>query len=225
MAPSSSTSRRRFLTAATATAVAVPAVTAAGGSRDLDQQTTIRLASDIQGWRGVSPDRIEGEENPTLYLTAGEEYELVWENADGVGHNLVLRDENDESVARTETVGEEGATRSISFTASEDLVSYRCGIHPSSMQGDISFGDPPTGTTTQGTPTTDDVTATEATDDETATEATDDETTADTAATDGTDPQTTASDDGSDGGGQPGFGVLAAAAGLLGALGIRRRQR
>jgi plastocyanin len=214
MDSSSPISRRRFLTAATATAVAVPAVAAAGDSREPAQQTTIRLASDIDGWRGVAPDRIAGESNPTLYLTAGEEYELVWENADGVSHNLIVYDGNDESVARTETVSEEGETRSVTFTATEELAGYRCGIHPSSMRGDISFGEPTTATTDGG-----------GTDDGgPGGDGTTEVTTADPTAT----ATVTTQDSGggaSDGGGQPGFGVVAAAGGLLGALGLRRYRR
>jgi PGF-CTERM protein len=221
MDPSSSTSRRQFLTAATATAVAVPAVTAAGGSREPAQQTTIRLTSDLDGWQGVAPDRIAGESNPTLFLTAGEEYEIVWENADGVGHNLVLYDESDEAVERTETVGEEGETRSVTFTATEDLAGYRCGIHPTSMQGDIRFGEATTATTAaeRTTETTDEYGGDDdsgpggdGTDEATVTETT----------------TLTTEDSGggaADSGGQPGFGVLAAVVGLVSALGLRRYRR
>jgi plastocyanin len=219
MVSSSPVSRRRFLTAAAATAVAVPAVTAAGDNREPLQQTTVRVESDLDGWRGVAPDRIAGESNPTLHLTAGEEYELVWENADGVGHNLVVYDGNDESVARTETVSEEGETRSVTFTATEELAGYRCGIHPSSMRGDISFGEPTTTATTAET--TDDGGTDDGNPDG---DGTTEETTAEPTAT----ATVTTEDSGggaADGGGQPGFGVVAAAGGLLGALGLRRYRR
>jgi hypothetical protein len=224
MTPYSSTSRRQFLTAAAATAVAVPAVTAAGGSRESAQQTTFRLESDIDGWQGVAPDRIAGESNPTLFLTADEEYEIVWENADGVGHNLILYDGNDETVNRTETVGEEGETRSITFTTTEELAGYRCGIHPSSMQGDVSFGEPTTPETTTETTagTTEDYGGPADSPDDGG-----EETTRQTTTTTETTTLTTEDSGGgaADSGGQPGFGVLAAVGGLLSALGLRRYRR
>ncbi|NHN46789.1 hypothetical protein G9464_04155 [Halostella sp. JP-L12] len=219
MSDRSPATRRRFL-AASAAAVAIPTIAGAASATsgtDADaatastQQETFRLESHVNGWEGVAPESIAGERNPTLRLTEGEEYEVVWENVDGVSHNFLVRTDGGERVAETETVGEEGETRSVTFTATADLSGYRCGLHPSTMDGDIAFGEAETTTET-----------TEETTTETATETTATETT--TAA-----PTTTTitTEDGggdSDGGGQPGFGLLAAAAGLLGGLGLRCRR-
>ncbi|WP_121820363.1 cupredoxin domain-containing protein [Halostella salina] len=236
-------SRRGVLTA-TAAALAVPAVVGARSATEADTQTeTFRLASDLDGWRGVAPAAIEGEMNPTLSLTPGEEYEIVWENADGVSHNLYVEDGSGDAVASTETVGEEGATRSVTFTATEAVATYRCRIH-GSMTGDVQVGSETTTTTTEdgGTDTTQ---ASDTTGVDGGTTTTDTaETTADGGddGTDATDGDGGAGDDGSDGsgdgddredggdgssdsGGQPGFGVAAAVAGLAGALGLRRRRR
>ena len=226
MTDSPGVSRRRLLAAATA-AVALPttvgaadgSATAASGSDagTAAQRETFRLESRVNGWEGVAPEAIAGERNPTLRLTESEEYEIVWENVDGVSHNLIVRDESGERVAETETVGEEGETRSVTFTATAELSGYRCGLHPSTMDGDIAFG----GAETTAETTTE--TATE------TTTATAEETTAVTETPD--DGDGADGDDGSDGdagdsdgGGQPGFGLLAAAAGLLGGLGLRRRR-
>jgi len=225
MSDRSGVSRRRLLAAATA-AVALPTAasaaefaatgepaTAATDAGTAAQQETFRLESHVNGWEAVAPDEIAGERNPTLRLTEGEEYRIVWENVDGISHNLIVRDESGERVAGTETVGTEGETRSVSFTATADLSGYRCGIHPSTMDGDIAFGE---AETTAETTT------------ETTTTAASEQT---TTATGTTETATTAADgdapddaDDSDGGGQPGFGLLAAAAGLLGGLGLRRRR-
>lgn len=201
--------------AAESAATGEPA-TAATDAGTAAQQETFRLESHVNGWEAVAPDAIAGERNPTLRLTEGEEYRIVWENVDGISHNLIVRDESGERVAGTETVGTEGETRSVSFTATADLSGYRCGIHPSTMDGDIAFGE---AETTAETTT------------ETTTAASEQATTAETTGTATTGTATTAADgdapddaDGSDGGGQPGFGLLAAAAGLLGGLGLRRRR-
>ncbi|WP_135821476.1 cupredoxin domain-containing protein [Halostella litorea] len=227
---------RRGVLAATAAALALPATAAARPSSRDAQAETIRLESDLSGWQGVAPESIAGEENPTLQLEPGVEYEIVWENADGVSHNLYVEDASGDAVANTESVGEEGATRSVTFTATEAVASYRCRIH-GSMTGDVQVGSE---TTTPGTTAdsgTSDTTTSDATTAGGATTA--DSTTTDGGATtdDGTtmagDETTTADGSGdsggtdgdSDGGGQPGFGVAAAVAGLVGALGLRRRRR
>lgn len=38
---------------------------------------------DTSGWVGTEPEEIEAEENPTLILKEGEEYEIGWEQGDG----------------------------------------------------------------------------------------------------------------------------------------------
>jgi len=230
-------SRRGVLTA-TAAALAVPTAVGARAATDAETQAeTFRLESALAGWQGVAPASIEGEENPTLSLTPGEEYEVVWENADGVGHNLYVEDGNGEAVANTETVGEEGATRSVTFTATERVATYRCRIH-GSMTGDVQVGSETTtaGTTESGGDTTAASDPTDADDGTTAATTDDTTTTADDTGGTATDGGTDAPDDGgddgdgdsdggsSDSGGQPGFGVAAAVAGLAGALGLRRRD-
>lgn len=224
------TASRRSVLTATVAAVAVPATVGARSTLGDTQAETIRLESDLSGWQGVAPDAIAGEENPTLSLTPGEAYEIVWENADGVDHNLYVEDENGDAVANTETVGTEGETRSVTFTATESVSTYRCRIH-TSMSGDVQVGE---GTTTAGTTESgDDGGLYDTTEESDATTADGDTTTADaeTTTADGTEGDSDAADDSggmdddSDGGGMPGFGVAAAVAGLVGALGLRRRRR
>jgi len=217
------TGTRRSVLQATLAAVAAAGVPAAAGARSAReaQAETIRLESDLSGWQGVAPDSIAGEENPTLRLEPGVEYEIVWENADGVSHNLYVETAGGDAVANTETVGEEGATRSVTFTATEDVATYRCRIH-GSMAGDVQVGTETTtaGTTAEGGPADTTADATTTAGDTTA----DDGTTTADGMGDGS-GDSGGDDDDSDGGGTPGFGVAAAVAGLVGALGLRRRRR
>ena len=52
----------------------------------------------------------------------------------------------------TETISEEGAMQAVQFTATEEMATYICEIHPTTMVGDIEFGGGDGG----GTPTPED---------------------------------------------------------------------
>jgi len=88
----------------------------------------------------VAPDAIADTENPTLQLEAGTEYVLVWENADGLQHNFAIEDENGDELQASELVGDEGATQTVTFTATEEMAEYYCQVHPQSMRGAIEIG-------------------------------------------------------------------------------------
>lgn len=138
--------RRRFLTAAAVTGIAI----GAGGYVHARQQgQEIKLVGRVEAWEGVAPAEIEGQSNPTLTLTAGQDYTVTWENGDGARHNFAIRNANGENIVRSDFLAEEGATESVQFTASEDMVQYVCEVHPSSMVGDVEV----TGGTPAGTPT------------------------------------------------------------------------
>ncbi len=102
-----------------------------------DAQADIRLVGDASAWQGESPERIAGTENPTLPLEEGAEYTLVWENGDGLQHNFAIEDESGEDLLETDLLGEQGATQSVTFTASAEMAEYYCQVHPSSMRGTI----------------------------------------------------------------------------------------
>lgn len=91
----------------------------------------IRLRATASRFEGVEPEFIDGEENPTLVLTEGEEYVITWENADGKSHNLELWDENERIVDghSTEVMGEKNETRSLEFEATAAMTEYICRIH------------------------------------------------------------------------------------------------
>ena len=76
-----------------------------------------------------------GQTDPTLQ--ADTEDALVWENADGLRHNFAIQDGNGEDLLASEFVGEEGATQTVTFTASPEMAEYYCQVHPRSMRGTL----------------------------------------------------------------------------------------
>ncbi|WP_440764653.1 cupredoxin domain-containing protein [Natronorubrum sp. DTA7] len=99
----------------------------------------IRLTGYTGGWEGVEPNLIEGIRNPTLLLFDGNEYELTWENGDGVNHNLAIRNENNRVVSglRTSDVRTRGDTATLEFEANTNMHEYLCEPHPRRMLGYI----------------------------------------------------------------------------------------
>ncbi len=128
-------SRRRFLQAAGATALAG----GAGFGTAQEAATTYRFGGEVAGWQGRAPPGIEGETNPTIELEAGTEYEVVWENLDGQPHDFVIQDDQGDDLVGTEITNEEGATLSFTFTASEEMAQYVCTVHPTTMVGDVEI--------------------------------------------------------------------------------------
>ncbi|WP_049926219.1 PQQ-dependent sugar dehydrogenase [Halopiger goleimassiliensis] len=131
-------SRRRFLRTAAATGVAV-GFAGVGAAQFEDER--IELGGQSAGWVGVSPESIADDRNPTLELAAGEEYEVVWENLDGVQHNFVIIDEEGEHLLETDLLGEEGETQTVAFEATPEMAEYYCAPHPQTMRGEIAVGD------------------------------------------------------------------------------------
>lgn len=90
-------------------------------------------------WVGLAPDSIADEENPTLVLQEGEEYEFGWTEGDGSEHNIEIWDSNDEVIDDLETEQvTEPEDQWLTFEASSDMAAYVCDPHSSSMIGDIT---------------------------------------------------------------------------------------
>lgn len=119
------------------------------------QENRIELDGYTPGWEGVAPDSIAGETNPTLELEAGVEYTLVWFNRDGDPHNVIIENSEEENLVRSEIIS--GGSQEITFTATPEMTSYYCEVHPTSMRGDVEVSGEleatPTETTTEETPT------------------------------------------------------------------------
>ena len=107
------------------------------------EPTTIELGGQTTGWVGQAPSSIEGETNPTLEMTAGEEYTVTWENLDGNLHDFHILDSQGNEIEGTGAppegyLSEIGATASVTFTATEEMAEYYCSVHPRTMRGDVS---------------------------------------------------------------------------------------
>lgn len=142
---SDSVSRRGFIRATGTTAAAGATAAAGVATRDgmvgeaSAQAETYEFGGETQAWRGRSPSAIEGEDNPTLELAAGQEYEVVWENLDGAPHNFTIQNEAGTNLEQSEQVSEEGETVSMTFTATPEMSQYICTIHPTTMVGDVQI--------------------------------------------------------------------------------------
>jgi len=109
--------------------------TAPGG-----EATLVVLGGEVEYWYGVYPEAIQGEENPTLQFRTGERYRVVWVNLDGVNHLLEIRDGNGNNIQTTDAEANAGASRSVTFEATDAMSDYRCRFHPQSMAGAVELG-------------------------------------------------------------------------------------
>lgn len=93
------------------------------------------------GWEGVSPSPIEGEQNPTIVLFEGQEYDISWGNADGDPHNIEFWDDNEEVVEdyETEILDEEGEGQTLTIEATDEIAEYVCEVHVGTMRGDVQI--------------------------------------------------------------------------------------
>ena len=101
-----------------------------------------RLGGDaVDGWVGIAPESIADETNPTLNLSAGEEYIVAWENLDGRPHNFAIEDEDEDNFVETEIMDDQNETQIATFTAEAGMASYYCVPHPSTMRGEVNIND------------------------------------------------------------------------------------
>ncbi|MDG5819263.1 twin-arginine translocation signal domain-containing protein [Natronococcus sp. A-GB7] len=107
----------------------------------IEPGTRIEFDAQTAGWVGIEPEEIADEENPTLTLQEGEEYEIGWEEGDGSQHNIEIRDEDDEVIddLETEITDEGGDDQFLEFEASEEMATYVCEPHETTMVGDIEI--------------------------------------------------------------------------------------
>lgn len=112
-----------------------------GATDDWAEVDEIVLDGFTAGWEGIGPAPIEGETNPTLVLTEGVEYDLVWENADGQPHNIEIHDGDGEVVGdySTEIVEAEGERQTLTIEATAEMAEYVCVVHPTTMVGPIQI--------------------------------------------------------------------------------------
>lgn len=123
--------RRAFLTGVAAGTLASASSTASA------QAETFELGGEVAAWHGRAPASIEGQENPTLQLQAGQQYQVTWENLDGQPHNFTLWDGNENVIVGSDDMSQQGQTQTFTFTASPEMAQYVCTIHPTTMIGEI----------------------------------------------------------------------------------------
>lgn len=104
-------------------------------------QLPIILAGCTEYWYGVAPEKIEGEENPTLQFEAGQEYELVWINVDSAEHELLVETDDGEELEASDASETAGEAVSMTVEANEDAAEYYCEYHPENMRGDVELGE------------------------------------------------------------------------------------
>jgi hypothetical protein len=128
--------RRAFMRATGATAAGAAGIAASDDASA--QAQTYRFGGEVQAWQGREPAEIEGESNPTIELEAGQEYEFWFENLDGAPHNIAMRDADGNVIVQSDNITQEGATTSVTFTATSQMAEYICTIHPTTMVGDLN---------------------------------------------------------------------------------------
>lgn len=133
-----SVTRRTFIRATGATAAGAAGVATSDDAAAKQETQTYRFGGEVAGWQGRAPPEIEGEVNPTIELEAGQEYEFWFENIDGAPHNIALQDSEGNVIVRSDNITQEGATASVTFTATPQMVQYICTIHPTTMIGDVN---------------------------------------------------------------------------------------
>lgn len=154
MARKRTVSRRTALkVTGTAAATALVAGCSSGGGGDDGSSDDGSSSSEVEvdpgqiefeaatnAWVGLAPDSISEEENPTLVLQEGEEYEIGWTEGDDANHNIEIRDSNDEVIDEFETdeVADPGDDQWLTFDANSDMATYVCDPHEDMMVGDIT---------------------------------------------------------------------------------------
>jgi hypothetical protein len=138
----SSFGRRNLLKLSAAAAVAT---TIAGCTettethREWGNINEVVLEGYTDGWKGIRPDAIADEVNPTLVFYESQEYEITMRNGDGEAHSLEIRNGSgvvDEGY-QTEIIEEEGRTRTLTVRASLGTSEYVCPVHSQRMHGEI----------------------------------------------------------------------------------------
>ncbi|WP_265109628.1 hypothetical protein [Halosolutus halophilus] len=155
--------RRRFLSGVTAT-LGIALVTGCLGSTDDGDEDTTEPVVDVAettegntdpevwadveslqfdgwvgGWVGVEPEPIADVENPTLVLVEGREYEITWENMDGIHHNFAFWDADHDVVNEYSTPGTDvqGETETLTIEAMAEMETYRCEYQQARQRGDV----------------------------------------------------------------------------------------
>lgn len=152
--------RRRFLAAVGATGVALGTV-GTTLAQDSEPAETFVMGGHVEAWRGVAPDSIADQDNPTLELEADKTYVYVWENLDGQPHNFAIQNGDGDNLPVLQEVdvpedvpvpSEELGTPSGTETTSEGTPTTSEGTPTPSPTPEGTPTTTSEGTSTEGTP-------------------------------------------------------------------------
>lgn len=149
--PAEEATRRSILRTVGAGVVATSVVAGSASAQDGEVTQRFEFEGITSGWMGVAPSDIRGVENPTLNLEAGATYEFYWENGDGAPHNVIIEDASGNTLEQTELIS--SGTQTLQFTATEDMDTYYCEVHPSQMRGAVEVSGSSSAGTATATPT------------------------------------------------------------------------
>ena len=125
------------------------ALTASAGCLELDTSAlrsppfgpneiaAYRVGATTGAWVGLEPPIIAQLRNPTLEFAPGQRVEITWVNLDGNPHQFLVEDSTGNVLVRSEVTTTEGATRTVTFEARQEMVEYVCDFHPVQMRGVI----------------------------------------------------------------------------------------
>lgn len=94
-----------------------------------------RLGAQTSGWMGLEPPIIDQLRNPSFEFAPGQRVEITWVNLDGERHQFLVADSAGEVLAKTAPAATEGATRTLTFEARQEMVEYYCEFYPAQMRG------------------------------------------------------------------------------------------
>lgn len=101
--------------------------------------------SDGEPLQALQPVELEPEEFEELNQTEGNETEMEATETEMEGDENESGEETtvpeEELEDSTENVSEEGAVQAVRFTASDEMATYVCQVHPNTMQGDVELAE------------------------------------------------------------------------------------
>lgn len=99
--------------------------------------TRFVLGAKAKSFRGIAPEYIRKERNPTLHMRPGKTVDLVVKNIGGGTHALVVENSLDRTLLETEPTTRRGQTRTLTFEASQEMTTYLDPHHPVLMRGEL----------------------------------------------------------------------------------------
>lgn len=142
MKPSSSVDRRRYLKVAGTAALVplagctLPVIKTNPASSAYPHRRFV-IGAEASAWRGIEPEEVADERNPTLHLLPGKTTRIVWRNLDGKRHKLVVEDSMENVLHESDVSTERGETHTLTMEVTQEMTTYLCEFHEVSMRGDI----------------------------------------------------------------------------------------